>query len=1543
MKEPIAIIGMGCRYPGGVDDAESFWQLLVNQVDAVGPMPPDRFDPEHYYDPTPSTPGKVVTREGGFLDDITHFDADFFGISAYEATLMDPQQRLLLQVTWEAIEEAGIVRSHLNEIRTGVFVGIWTNDYENLVYGASDNIDLYATTGVGRYTASGRLSYLFDFRGPSLTLDTACSSSLVAVHLACQSLWNNESQLAIAGGANLIITPQISIGYSRSGMLSPDARCKFGDASANGYVRSEGVGVLILKRLSDALADGDPIRAVIRGSAVNNDGQTGGSLVAPGVSGQIEMLRAAYRSAGINPGDVGYIEAHGTGTRVGDPIELKALGAVLSKGRAPNTPCWIGSVKTNIGHTEAASGMAGLIKAALALEHGEIPASLHFHEPNPNIPWSSLPFQIATQRVPWPSSDAPRYAGVNSFGVTGTNAHIVLEEAPAIDKQRHEAHQTPDYLILPLSAHKPEALNELIARYSQFITDNSSAINNILYTAAAHRTHHVYRAAFTGKSAQELSEQLSNWNTMPHESSPRKIAFVFPGQGGQWLGMGRQLMEAEPVFREMILRCEKAMQPYIDFSLVWVLTSAEAETAFEDIGMVQPAIFAIQVALAELWRAKGITPDAVIGHSMGEAAAAYTAGALSLEDAAAVICLRSQLMRRVSGMGGMALAELSLQEAQALLTGYEGQLSVAVNNAPRSVVISGDAEALERVLTQLQSRDVFCRRVKVDVAAHSPHMDALRPELVNALAGIAPRNATVDLYSTVTGSILAGQDFDAEYWGHNLREPVRFSDAVQQALRDGCNTFIELGPHPVLLPAIERGLSDYQLEQTPIDAVALIESMRRDEDQMQVMAEALARLYSAGYELDWTRFYPTGQIVHLPRFPWQGKRYWVDVDPTALIAKAARTPSENETWRDWLYEPRWEAVDSPAAQTSQSGRWLIFADEAGLGETLSRQLANAGHSTRLVRRGPNYGVDGSEVTINPAQISDFQHLLADSAGQFTGIVYLWGAYIPAGMGMSVQELADAQAETLGGLLHLTQALVENRQSLPIWIVTRGAQGAGQQDHSLSPAQGTLWGFGRVIREEHPDLWGGLIDLDPQAADDLVETLWNAISAQDGEDQVAYRSGQRYALRLVQADLPRETNAYRFRKDGTYLITGGLGDIGSVLAKWMLEQGARRFILMGRTQLPPRAQWRNIPAESDLGRKIAIVLELEALGASVHVAPVDVANEAELRAYLDTFEGEGWPPIVGVIHAAGVLDVRLIQQLDWEAMMRVLRPKLVGGWLLHTLLPSVELFVNFSSINALLGLPGQGNYAAANTFLDSLAAYHQTQGRRTLSINWGVWQGMGYASTQTGADSSEQLAAQGIGGFSAEAGARVFINVLNWNHPQLVVVPADWKLYQSERSRSRQFPMLKSLLDEERVEQRTPQATSVVAQLWAVDSKNRLNALGDQLQELVSQILRIPAARIKRDEPLGSYGINSLMGMELRNRLERDLGLTLSATLVWNYPTIELMGAFLAERLGLVDRTTSETPAEHDSQPNEAPALSSIIADVDTLSDDDILKELMGKS
>ena len=901
--EPIAIIGIGCRFPGGANDPESFWQLLRDGKDAITTVPSDRWDIEAYYAPDPDTPARMSTRWGGFLSGVDQFDAAFFGIAPREALSMDPQQRLLLEVTWEALEHAGLAHERLVGSRTGVYVGITTNDYAQVLKQADiTQLGAYYATGNTLNAAAGRISYSLELQGPSMAVDTACSSSLVAVHLACQSLRTGECNLALAAGVNLILLPDGSIAASKARMMAADGRCKTFDAEADGYVRSEGCGVVVLKRLADALADHDRILALIRGSAVNQDGHSSGFTV-PNGPAQQAVIQQALALAGIEPEQVSYIEAHGTGTALGDPIEFGALEAVFGHNRTPEQPLFLGSVKTNLGHLEAAAGIAGLIKVILSLHQREIPPHLHLHTVNPHITLEAIPAVIPTARQAWHAGTGRLIAGVNSFGVSGTNAHIVLEEAPpsAPMPQSELEDSAQQTYLLPLSARSHQALVALAQSYQQWLsTQGRGSLRDICYTASLRRGHHEHRLALVGSSHTEITERLTDflqgnpsnglaWGQKP-AGTLRKLAFVFPGQGSQWVGMGRQLIAQEPIFRDTLARTEKALKQYVDWSLHAVLTEDAQAARLEEIDVIQPVLFAIQVGLAALWRSWGIVPDMVVGHSMGEVAAACIAGALNLEDAARVICLRSKLLRRVRGQGAMAAIELSLPQTSEILKGYEDRLSIAVSNSSRSTVLSGERQALEEVCQSLERQGIFWRWVKVDVASHSPQMDSLRADLLQALAGIEPRAGTLPIYSTVLGEVIDGREMNDKYWVRNLREPVLFAKTLGQMLADGPVTFLEISPHPILVPAIEQELEHLSREG------AVLPSMRHDRNEKAVLLGTLGALYTMGYPVEWRSHFPAGSsIVDLPTYPWQHQRYWVEAKPggaglfTPLYSSATRT------------------------------------------------------------------------------------------------------------------------------------------------------------------------------------------------------------------------------------------------------------------------------------------------------------------------------------------------------------------------------------------------------------------------------------------------------------------------------------------------------------------------------------------------------------------------------------------------------------------------------------------------------------------------------
>jgi myxalamid-type polyketide synthase MxaE and MxaD len=1818
--EPLAIIGIGCRFPGGTNSPEALWRLVAQGGDAITEVPPERWSLEELYDPDPVAAGKTSTRWGGFIDGVDAFDASLFGIAPREAAQMDPQQRILLETAWDALEHAGQAPDRLKGTETGVFVGVHSHsiDYCLMQYADPTSLDAFSSTGTAHNFLSGRLSYLFDLRGPSLAVDTACSSSLVAVHLACQSLRAGESTMAIVAGVNLMLTPAFTVAASRMHMLSPDGRCKAFDARANGFVRSEGCGVVVLKRLSQALSDGDRVIAVIRGSAVNQDGHTNG-ITAPNGLSQQAVIREALRQGGVDPSQVGYVEAHGTGTPLGDPIEVEALTAVFGR-RAPGSPVALGSVKSSIGHLEGAAGIAGLIKAVLCLQHKQWPPVAHFREINPHISISGTAVVIPQSLTPWETQRGRRVAGVSSFGWSGTNAHVVLEEAPEMATRE----RTPGggrLLLLPVSARTDEAFAAQIHGWRQWCEagiNSTAALEDVCNSATLRRAHHDHRAAVIGESVKEIADLLgvvASERTHPRVAVGRRgeragIVFVFPGQGSQWLGMGRHLLDGEPVFRAAIERCSKALSVYVDWSLVDELRAAPDASRLREIDVVQPVLFSIEVALAGLWRSWGITPDAVVGHSMGEVAAAHVAGALTLEDAARVICLRSQLLRRISGQGAMAALELSYEEAARAIAGYEECLSIAVSNSPGSTVISGDVAAIDAVMATLQSRDVFCRAINVDVASHSPHVDALQDDLLKALAPVKPGETVVPMYSTVTAAIASGQELDAWYWARNLRQPVQMSAAVQRLVADGNSTFMEMSPHPILLPAIEDGLS-----VLGVAGIAL-PSLRRDEDERGVLLGAVASLYVNGYDPDWRSINGSGAFIDVPHYPFQRERFWLarddtrspepvarrghpvlgeplersdrsyvwDVvtrgaflparesctfDGTPLVAPALwcesaleaaavagasgvsdfelllafvptstvevtsraeaipsaggvfkfrllsrqheqpwtthaigtlsrlpRTPlvldrddaltrsathltrelayerlaesgwrvgdplramsevhlgsrdlvarfetpttrrhpsfrlplalwqscfdaasllasattnsapadaylplrvgdvrlgdvSATSGWivarvaddhrgtvdvsvvddsgasvvtlravemihhsasaRDlvtasvdnWLFDLSWEAIGHaiPAHASREPLSWLIFADRAGVGGSMAAAVVQRGDAVTLVRRD------------DPRDVGEVvREYVAAAAGRRCAVVHLWSLDLPGLESTSQDDLEDTLVHNCGSILHSVQALVESLHAVQarLWLVTKGAHTISRGVNDQGPMQAPVWGLGRVVAEEHHEHWGGLVDIDPSASvGESASTLVDQILSDESERQVAFRDGVRYGARFTAArhQIPSRQQVC-LRPDASYVITGGFTGVGAATAKWMIEHGARRLVLIGRTPLPPRTDWLSAEVSSSVGQRIAVVRELEALGAQVRVETFDVSDEKALTDFWHMYHAEGWPSVRGIIHAAAVIEDGLLRNLDARSFNAVMRPKVTGAWLLHRLTKAEDLdfFVMFSSLGAVLGQTGQGNYGAANAFMDGLAHYRRELGLPATSINWAGWREAGLGATSVGARQTIQnLDAEGVASYTTAQGLDLFAHILARAPAQSVVIPMSRSRFRQSHWAASEPKLFSKVLTgpiDALSESARPTPAFRVRLVDTAPAERR--AVFEQfLAEQLAQVLRLPVSRIDPARPMGSLGLESLMALEFRNRLEAQLGLKLSATIVWNHPTVAALARHLARRMEIT-LTTDMSAAE--VEPSETAQSAAIVtADLDALSDLDALRVLAGDS
>ncbi len=1600
--EPIAIIGIGCRFPGA-KNPEAFWQLLHQGGDAISEVPADRWNADQFYDPEPGKPGKMSTRWGGFLDQVDGFDAAFFGISPREVERMDPQQRLVLEVAWEAIENAGIAPDALSGSQSAVFIGIGNYDYCRLLAKDVSRVNAYDGTGNTLSIAANRLSYTLNLRGPSVVVETACSSSLVAVHFACRSLQSGESNLCLVGGVSLMLSPEPFITYSHARMMAADGRCKTFDARADGYVRGEGCGVIVLKRLADAIKDGDRIQAVIRGTAVNQDGLSNG-LTAPNGPSQQAVIRSALKNAGIAPAQISYVETHGTGTSLGDPIEYKSLKAVLMQDRQLDRPCWIGSVKTNIGHLEAASGIASVIKVVLALQHQEVPSHLHLQQLNPYISLEGTAFVIPTQPQPWTVAGS-RLAGISAFGFGGTNCHIVVEEAhpdfslpmtelpmsaqesyqpqpasPTVDRPLH---------LLALSAKSEQALQNLATSYRDFLTAQpETALADICFTANTGRSHFDHRLAVVADSIAQLQERL---NTFLEGGSPNgwvndtvmsrkrpKVAFLFTGQGSQFVEMGQQLYETQPVFRAALDRCDRILRPYLEQPLLEVLypevrDGCTSETALLDqTAYTQPALFALEYALVQLWQSWGVEPSLVMGHSVGEYAAACVAGVFSLEDGLKLIAARARFMQALPLKGAMVAVFATQAQVQDAIQPYAEQVAIAAINGPKSLVISGEQAAIEAVMVALHQQGIQSKPLNVSHAFHSPLMEPMLTEFQQIASEIQYAPPRLKLISNLTGTIVTDEIATAGYWCRHVRQPVQFARSMEFLHQQGYELLVEIGPKPILL-----GMGRYCL---PEGAGIGLPSLRPGQTDWQSMLQALAALYGRGVAVDWANF-DQGYFRHrlpLPTYPFQRQRYWakipdgisthistnvlvenysnghsniLEANPNAveqltqsltatgelsadelkllpkllslLIQKqpesdqAISSDSVQDMSRDmvhspiqdWLYEIQWQLKAEQPEKLEQNGAhphasWLIFADSTGLGAILAEQLITRGQNSLLIYPGSQYERQQDTVwQIDPSHRADFDRLFSDLSNPLSqplqGIIHLWSLEAAPLDQLTLATLEQAQTVGVASVLHLVQALVNHtgmQQSAPrLWLVTRGAVAVEKTLPAV--AQSALWGLGRVVALEHREQWGGMIDLAPlPAAASLAEdatALLTEIQFSQGEDHLALRNGQRYVARLGRSALPASDSLNQtemVRSDATYLITGGLGALGLQVAQWLVAQGARHLVLTGRREA---AQ----PTQEAIER-------MQQTGTRILIAQSDVSCEADMRQVMEKIET--MPPLRGVIHAAGVLDDGILLQQTWERFRYVMAAKVQGAWNLHCLTQNqpLDFFVLFSSAASLLGSPGQGNYAAANAFMDGLAHYRRGLGLPALSLNWGAWGESGMAASLNSRNQA-RLAVQGIHTIAIEQGLQVLAQALGQDVAQLGVLPFDWSAFKRQWKAGQEPPLLAAILDSTansansaNAASLVPPANALLQQLREADATDRRALLLSYLQRQAAQVLRLSEADIHPERSLHEMGLDSLMAVELMTLIRTELQVELPIRALIEDPSLETLVALITEHLTL---------------------------------------------
>ncbi|AFZ46265.1 Beta-ketoacyl synthase [Cyanobacterium stanieri PCC 7202] len=1574
--EQIAIVAMACRFPGA-DNPHKYWQFLSKGDSNIN---------KTYLRPN-------IDNFGGYIEDYDKFDPQFFGISAREAINIDPQQRLLLEVAYEALENGHLTTEKLSGSATGVFVGISSQDYAQLQMKHGWGVNVYSGTGNSGAIASNRISYNFNLTGPSLSVDTACSSSLVAVHLAVNSLKNRECDCAIVGGVNLILAPELTETFQKAGMMAEDGKCKTFSEDADGYGRGEGCGVVILKPLDKALADGDKVLAVIHGSAINQDGRSNG-LTAPSGKAQQRVIQSAWKNASITPDKINYIEAHGTGTPLGDPIEVNSLAGLLplldgqqtvnyssaigeneqksssdgvvngneektspqsvgdeekesysvignneektssdsvekdssveKETRGKDYPiCWLGSAKTNIGHLEAAAGIAGLIKTVLMLNHEEIPPIANFKKLNPYINLENSRLRIATKSVSWKKSSQPRFAGVSSFGFGGTNAHVIvgdmMDSPVTIEEKEVKAQEKikRPYHLLTLSATTEKALQDVVNRYQDYLMKTEGDdISHICYSTNKGRSHLNHRLGIQAKDKKELLEKLSTLTiNQDNQINHNQIAFLFTGQGSQYHNMGKELYQTAPLFQDSVNYCGEILSQYLEKPLTEIIFNPEEKETLHQTIYTQPAIFVIEYALAQLWLSWGIKPSIMMGHSVGEYVAATLAGVFSLEDALKLIAHRGKLMQQLPLDGGMVCLFTNLDTAQTLIQKTRLPLDIAAVNGNSNIVVSGKKEDLQQLQTSAKENKIKCRPLKVSHGFHSRLMQPILADFEKIAQEVTYNSPQGEIISNITGKTIGAEIASPDYWVKHISHPVNFAQSVEYLQQQNYQIFLEIGSKPTLL-----GMARMIVEnKTNSDDCLWLPSLRKGESDWENLLSSLGILYQQGFKIDWHGFhqdYPYLQRVSLPNYPWQHQRYWHG-DSNII-----------DDSQQWLYEIVWEK-DTSISHTSEEkttvvssskelvmggvavtthsfpnhdvvtpenthhlpihihneeesfplntpSRYLIFVDEKKQGEAWAKELTSQGSQVYLVYQGESYRQEETTYYVNPKNKQDYQLLLDSLDNKIEKIIYGWAINEDDDL-HNINQLNDNNYLDCLPLIYLIQNLVNSNHHIKLWLITQNSQSITHTE-KINPYGGSIWGLGKVISLEHSEYWGGMIDIDNQGVS--LPLLTYLINHQEKETMTAIRNNSVFHCRLQHKtpDSYQENPQVTVTSSGSYLITGGLGALGLETANYLISQGAKNLILVSRSQ-----------PSSSASQKIS---QWQQQGINVIVKQGDV-TEKESLAQIITDIRQSLPPLKGVIHTAGVLDDGILATLSSEKIAKVMAAKVMGVNNLHqlTLDDNLDFFILYSSVASMVGSIGQGNYAMANSYLDSFASYRQSLGLPAISINWGAFSvGMAKAT-------QESLTSVGIETIPPQKGVAMIGDLINYPHSTMGVVKFNWDILSRKFPQLSLSPYLKgvvssSLTTEE--DEKDETQTQLFHQLLKADESGRITLLIDYLIGAIALILHIDKEKITPEDSLMDLGMDSLMVMEAINHLKTDLQLMLYPREIYERPQISTLAQYLAQ-------------------------------------------------